>query len=153
MKYDCVQAKMDAAIAKYPAVAAILADPIHGGWMGNEMPIDALVGSDAELRQAIWQYSAACQYEGDPRYHRENARAWHALLCGEQMRRVSGGRCDALTEYRCAVWRASFSRSSGTLHWSCTGCAQGVAHESSMQERAGYNLPVYTPIDGQTGGQ
>ncbi len=148
MKHDCVQAKLDAVIAKYPTIAPILADPVHGGWEGNEMPIDALLGSDAELRQAIWQYSAACQYEGDPHYHRKNARAWYALLCLEQMKRVSGGRCDALIEYKCSVWQASFTKSGGVVRFACQGCEKGKAHESTMQERAGYNLPVYTPIDG-----
>ncbi len=143
-----VQSKMDAAIAKYPTIAAIMSDEVHGGWEGNEMAVDALLGGDAELRAAIWQYSLAVKHSPDPRYFCKNARAWYNLLCVEQNKRVNGGRCDALTEYRCSVWQASFAKSGGMVRFSCAGCEQGVAHETEMQERAGYNTPVYAPIDG-----
>ncbi len=145
MKYDCVQAKMDAVSAKYPSIAAILADEVQGGWMGNETPIDALLGSDEALRQAIWQYSLACQYEGDPRHHRKNARQWYNLLCIEQMQRVAGSKCDALTEYRCTVWQASFAKIGGAVRFSCAGCEKGIAHETEMRD---LGAPVYAPIDG-----
>ncbi len=151
MKYNCVQAKIEAAEVKYPEIAAILADPVHGGWEGNEMVIDAIIGTDAELRQVIWQYSLACQYEGDAKYFRKNDRTWYNLLCIEQNKRVYGGKCDALTEYRCEIWKASFAKNGGMVRFSCTGCEKGKAHESSMQERAGYTCPVYAPIDGGTG--
>ena len=147
-KYDSVQAKMDAAIAKYPTIAPILADPVHGGWEGNEMAVDALLGSDAELRAAIWQYSLAVKYSGDHCYFRKNCWFWYNLLCIEQVKRINGGRCDALTEYRCSVWQASFTKCGGAMRFACQGCEKGKAHESTMQERVGYNTPVYAPIDG-----
>ncbi len=140
-----VQERIDQAIAKYPTIAPILADPVHGGWEGNEMAVDALLGSDAELSSAIWQYSLACQYEGDAKYFRKNARAWYNLLCIEQNKRANGGRCDALTEYRCSVWQTSFAKSGGVVRFSCTGCERGNAHETEMRDPG---QPVYAPIDG-----
>ena len=148
-----VEGRIALATVKYPELATILADDVHGGWMGNEIPIDAIIGSDAALRQAIWEYSMAVQMEGNPGYFRKNARTWYNLLCLEQVKRINGGRCDSLTEYQCQVWQASFAKSDGMVKFSCSGCEQGKAHETTMQEWAGYNLPVYAPIDGMMGGR
>ncbi len=144
--YDSVQTKMDAAIAKYPTVAAILADEVHGGWCGNEEPIDAILGSDAALSQAIDVYSAAVRNGG--KWFRKNAWAWLQLLVREQGARVRG--CDAQTEYRCLVWQESFRKAGGQVFWACQGCEKGKAHDAEMCDPG---QPRYAPIDGQTGGR
>ncbi len=145
MKYDSVQAKIDAAIAKYPTVAAILADPVHGGWEGNEMAVDALLGTDAELRAAIWQYSLAVKNSPDPKYFRKNCWFWYNLLCAEQVQRTSGDKCDALTEYSCQVWQESFRKAGGMVRFTCQGCEKGIAHKMEMGDPG---QPVYAPVDG-----
>ncbi len=143
-----VQERIDTAIALYPTVAAIMADHVHGGWEGNEMAVDALLGSDAELRAAIWQYSLAVKYSPDPRYFRKNCWFWYNLLCAEQVQRTSGGKCDALTEYRCSVWRESFRKAGGIVRVTCQGCEKGIAHKTEMSDPG---QPVYAPIDGGIG--
>lgn len=109
------------------------------------MAVDVLLGSDAELRAAIWQYSLAVKYSPDPRYFRKNCWFWYNLLCAEQVKRVSGRRCDALTEYRCEIWKASFAKSGGVVRFACQGCEKGVAHKTEMRNPG---QPVYAPIDG-----
>ena len=145
MRHNSVHARMDAAIAQYSAISPILADPVHGGWEGNEMAVDALLGSDAELRAAIWQYSLAVKYSPDPRYFRKNCWFWYNLLCAEQVKRTNGDKCDALTEFRCRVWQESFAKSGGIVRFSCDGCERGKAHSDEFRDPGN---PVYVPIDG-----